>query len=226
MGDPLTRPGAPLHARPVPRVPRKKSYHHGDLRRALLDAALALVEKSGASALTLREVARRVGVTAGAPYHHFADKDAIIAAVAEEGFVELNEAMVAARDAAELASQLGAMGRSYVRFAVAHPAHFRVMFGKMVDVPCHPTLHAAADRAFATLLGAIVAAQDAGLVRPGNPVELAMLAWATVHGLSMLWIEGAMHGPGSEELSIDAMADAATAMLVRGLGTPGANAPR
>src|SRR5258708_6887496 len=138
MGEPLTRLGAPLHARPVPRVPRKKSYHHGDLRRALLDAALALLEKSGVEALTLREGARRVGVTAGAPYHHFADKEAIVASVAEEGFVELGEAMAAARDAADPASRLGAMGRSYVRFAVAHPAHFRVMFGKMVDVPRHP----------------------------------------------------------------------------------------
>ena len=202
----------------MPRAPRKKSYHHGDLRRALLDAALALLEKSGVEALTLREVARRVGVTSGAPYHHFADKEAIVAAVAEEGFVELSEAMLAARDAAAPASRLGAMGRSYVRFAVAHPAHFRVMFGKMVDVPRYPALHAAADRAFATLLDSIVAAQGAGLVRPGNPTELALLAWSTVHGLSMLWIEGAVHGPGCEDVTIDTLADAATAMLVRGLG--------
>jgi len=202
----------------VPRVSRKKSYHHGDLRRALLDAALAIIDGRGVEALTLREVAHRVGVTQAAPYHHFADKEAILAAVAEEGFVELDQAMVAARDAAEPAARLGAMGKSYVRFAVARPAHFRVMFGKMVDVPCHPALHAAADRAFVTLCESIVAAQGAGLLRPGDPTELALLAWSTVHGLSMLWIEGAVHSPSGEELDVDALAEAATAMLARGLG--------
>jgi AcrR family transcriptional regulator len=202
----------------MPRASRKKSYHHGDLRRALLDAALAIVDKSGAQALTLREVARKVGVTPGAPYHHFADKEAIIAAVAEEGFVELLAAMVAARDAAEPAGRLAAMGKSYVRFAVAHPAHFRVMFGKMVDVPLYPALHEAADRAFATLVESIVTAQAAGLIRPGDPMELSMLAWSTVHGLSMLWIEGAVNGPHCESMTIDGLAEAAVAMLVRGIG--------
>src|SRR5262249_54160317 len=114
--------------------------------------------------------------------------------------------------------RLSAMGKSYVRFAEAHPAHFRVMFGKMIDVPLYPALHTAAERALATLVESIVAAQAAGIVRPGDPMELSMLAWATVHGLSMLWIEGAVHGPGCETMTIDGLADAAVAMLARGIG--------
>lgn len=218
----LTASGPGLHAPRVVRAARtpKQSYHHGDLRRALLDAALALITEGGAHALTLREVARRVGVTQAAPYHHFADKEAILAAVAEEGFVGLYDAMIAARDASSSkpAARLRAMGLGYVRFAVAHPAHFRVMFTSMCDVPSYPSLHAAADRAFAALLEAITAAQKAGVVRRGDAAELSLLAWSTMHGLSMLWIEGAAHGPAGAELSIDKLADAATDMLVRGLG--------
>jgi hypothetical protein len=88
----------------------------------------------------------------------------------------------------------------------------------MVDVPLYPALHEAAERAFATLVENIVTAQAAGLVRPGDPMELAVLAWSTVHGVSMLWIEGAVKGPGCENLTIDGLAEAAVAMLVRGIG--------
>lgn len=199
----------------------KRSYHHGDLRRALLDAALSVLEKEGAHALTLREVARRVGVSQAAPYHHFADKEAILAAVAEEGFVELYGALEKARDAAEgkPAARLRAMGAGYVQFAVERPAHFRVMFGKMVEESRYPSLHAAADRAFATLCEAITEAQEAGAARRGDPVELAVLAWSTVHGLAMLWIEGAVQGPACGSATIASLTEAATEMLVRGIGT-------
>ncbi|MFT3776344.1 MAG: TetR/AcrR family transcriptional regulator [Minicystis sp.] len=218
----MTDPRAPLHAPRMVRATQrpKRSYHHGDLRRALLDAAIGILTKEGVHALTLREVARRVGVSQAAPYHHFADKEAILAAVAEEGFVELNQAMVEARDAAgaKPTARLRAMGCGYVRFAVAHPAHFRVMFVQMCDVPKHPSLQVAADRAFETLLESITAGQKAGIVRRGDPIELSVLAWSTVHGLSMLWIEGAIHDPTDFPRSIDDLAEAAADMLVRGLG--------
>lgn len=218
---PLDGPGAAVHPRLVPRAPRspKRSYHHGDLRRALLDAAIQILHEDGAHVLTLREVARRVGVTQAAPYHHFADKEALLAALAEEGFVKLYEAMASARDAAEdkPAPRLREMGKGYVAFATQHPAHFRIMFVRLVDIPRFPSLHLAADRAFTTLLDGIVAAQKACVVRRGNPNELALLAWSTMHGLSMLWIERAAQGPAGPDVSIEALAQSAADMLIRGL---------
>lgn len=206
----------------MPRKPKslKPGYHHGDLRRALLDAALRILEEEGPHALTLREVARRVGVTQAAPYHHFADKEAILAAVAEEGFTKLLESMVAAREAAgaKPAARLRALGAGYVGFAVRHPAHFRVMFVKMVDTTQYPSLHTCADQSFAVLIEAIVEAQKAGVVRKGNAAELALLAWSAVHGLATLWIGGAATGPAGPGGTIEALADAATEMLVRGIG--------
>jgi len=206
----------------LPRKPRipKHGYHHGDLRRALLDAALAVLVEDGPHALTMREVARRVGVTQAAPYHHFADKEAILAAVAEEGFTKLYESMIEARTAAgtKPAARLRAMGAGYVRFAVQHPAHFRVMFVKIVDMTQYPSLHACADRSFTALLEATLEGQKAGLVRKGDAAELALLMWSAVHGLATLWISGAAVRPAGPVLTIESLTDAATEMLVRGLG--------
>lgn len=206
----------------MPRVkkPPKHAYHHGDLRRALLDAGLQILAEQGAHALTLREVARRVGVTQAAPYHHFADKEALLAVLAEDGFVGLLGAMERARDAAgkKPAARLRAIGTAYVLFAVEHAAHFQIMFVHLVDIPRYPSLHSAADRAFRSLVEGIVAGQGAGVVREGDPFELAILAWSTVHGLAMLWIEGALPGPASPDLEIGHLAFAASDMLLRGLG--------
>src|SRR3954468_16224943 len=111
-------------------MPARRSYHHGDLRRTLLDASLALVEEQGIGALSLREVARKAGVTHNAPYHHFPDKGTLLAAISEEGFALLAREMTAARAGArdDPRSRLEACGQSYVRFALKSPAHFRVMF--------------------------------------------------------------------------------------------------
>src|SRR5262245_4881527 len=112
----------------MPRA-KKRAYHHGDLRRALLDAALELVSSKGVQALTLREVARRAGVTHAAPYHHFPSKEALFAAVATEGFRDLAAAMRAALSGRRGPfASLRAIGVAYVRFATEHPAHFRIMF--------------------------------------------------------------------------------------------------
>lgn len=204
---------------PRAKKPTKHAYHHGDLRRALLDAGLRILADEGAHALTLREVARRVGVTQAAPYHHFADKEALLAALAEEGFLGLSEAMERARDAAgkKASARLRAMGEAYVHFAVAHAEHFRIMFVHLVDIPRYPSLHEAADRAFRGLMDGILSGQAAGVVRAGDPFELSVLAWSTVHGLAMLWIEGAIPGPGDPDLAIDHLASAASEMLLKGL---------
>jgi AcrR family transcriptional regulator len=114
---------------------KRGRYHHGDLRRALLDAALEVLSAEGAAALTLREVARRAGVTHAAPYRHFTDKQALLATVAEEGFRMLAAEMTrgAAPHASDPRRALEAIGAAYVRFATSQRAHFQVMFGKDID---------------------------------------------------------------------------------------------
>src|SRR5437667_2422178 len=108
---------------------KKRPYHHGNLRQALIDAALELIEERGVSALTLREVARRVGVTHAAPQRQFADLAALVAAVAEQGFRGLPAHVAAVRGSARTPAQrLRALGVAYVEYALAHPAHLRVIF--------------------------------------------------------------------------------------------------
>jgi len=179
--------------RPRPARGKGGRYHHGDLRRALLDAALAVLTEADARALTLREVARRAGVTHAAPYRHFADKDALLAAVAEEGFrtltAEMREGLRAAGE--DPVGHLEALGVAYVRFALAHPAHFEVMFGP--ELPWHKehsALHEAADATFALLVASVQSAQAAGKLRGSQPLLPALLCWCTVHGLATLLVHG------------------------------------
>jgi AcrR family transcriptional regulator len=171
----------------------RRSYHHGNLRRALLDAALSLVEREGAEALTLRAAARRAGVSQAAPYRHFRDKDALLAAVAEEGFRAMTEAMSRAtvpHEGDPLAC-FRARGMAYIQFATSHPAQFKVMFGRVAaDRFKHPGLMDAAQEAFRLLVAAIRDCQQAGVVRGGDPEELALCAWSATHGLSALAVEG------------------------------------
>ncbi|MEM9187809.1 MAG: TetR/AcrR family transcriptional regulator [Myxococcota bacterium] len=155
--------------------------HHGDLKPALLEAALALVA-DGHEGFSLREVARRAGVSPAAPYHHFPDKDSLLAAVAEEGFVALDKAIEKAIEKARNPiSRLERMGSTYVRFAITHHAHYRTMFApSLKDKQSHPTLEAAARHSFVRLARAYAAA----LPHAGE-AELrrrAGLAWALAHG--------------------------------------------
>lgn len=209
-------------------VSRKVTYHHGNLRAALLEAALDLVAREGASSLTLREVARRAGVSHAAPYRHFADKEALLAAVAEEGFRALRDALAARADAAgdDPVARLRAIGIGYVRFAVDHPAHCRVMFGGAVEDPArHLALAEASAAAFAVLVDAIRAAQATGQVRAGDPMDLALAAWSLVHGLALLWIDGALAGRGLATPDPEALASTATLQLFLGLAGPAAPLP-
>ncbi len=190
--SPVTRARARTAARSA--VEKKRGrYHHGDLRRALLDAALEVLSREGAAALTLREVARRAGVTHAAPYRHFTDKQALLAAVAEEGFRMLSAEMAAgaAAHAGDPRGAMEAIGAAYVRFATSHRAHFQVMFGNHVDWTCkHARLEESADHAFGILIAQVQASQAAGLVRAGDPLIAALCAWSMVHGLSELIANG------------------------------------
>jgi AcrR family transcriptional regulator len=168
---------------------RRDTYHHGDLKRALTEAALGLVTEKGPRGFTLREVARRAGVSAAAPYRHFADRAQLLAAVATQGFVQLHETLSdTAAGAPDLTRQVLDMGRAYVRWAVHHPDYYQVMFGSELDKSDNPELLTAAARAFDDLLDAIVKCQRAELMPADDPREIAGPTWSLLHGLSTLTI--------------------------------------
>jgi AcrR family transcriptional regulator len=172
------------------RVQRKRrgAYHHGDLRRALLDEALRTIREDGVEALTLRAAGARLGVSRTALYRHFADKRALLTAVATEGFRMLRERLLGAWGRGGAAG-FRDMGRTYVAFAIANPAHYRVMFGGSVLGQGDAALEGEAAGAFQALLDAIIALQRDGLVRDDDSVQLARFVWAVVHGVAMLVID-------------------------------------
>ncbi len=177
-----------MTARPAHGAPRRTTYHHGDLRRALVAAALELLKEEGPDGLTLRAAARAAGVTHAATYRHFPSKDALLAAVAEEGFRSLERALRRSAAAASgPAPRLAALAVAYVGFARRSPASFRLMLGPGApSKAAYPPLEAAARATFAILVEAISACQAEGLFRSAPPVRLATAAWATMHGLASL----------------------------------------
>lgn len=182
------------------RLPRRP-YHHGNLRRALLDEALATIRAEGVEGLTLREIGARVGVSRTALYRHFADKRALLTAVATEGFRTLRHQLVTAwEEGGRGPAAFQAMGAAYVRFAVANPAHYRVMFGGFVDPQGHdPELAAQAAGAFQALVEALAVLQRDALVRGDDTVLLARFVWSVVHGVAMLGIDGQLPERGGVE---------------------------
>jgi AcrR family transcriptional regulator len=154
---------------------KKASYHHGDLRRAILRSAEQLMEKQGVAARSLRAAPRRAGVSHNAPYRHFPDRDALLAALAAEGFAQLKQALDG-KSGREL-------GEAYVSFALERPERFRLMFGGRLAKSGSAELHAQAQAAFGALQGAF-----AGL---GADAEYAAAAaWSLVHGLAHLILDG------------------------------------
>jgi AcrR family transcriptional regulator len=172
------------------------TYYGGDLRRDLLDAALRTIAREGPSAVSLRSLARRVGVSHAAPANHFADKAALFTAIAVEGFTLLGGAMAGA--VAELGQdatagqRFRAAGRAYTGFALAHPAHFAVMWQRDLLHPDDPELAAAGDATFELLLGGVRDVQADGWAAGADPQAVAWLAWSVVHGLAALWLGGSL----------------------------------
>ncbi len=188
-------------ARPAPRKPvrraRRATYHHGDLARALVDAAVAIIDERGAEAFTLRESARRLGVNHRAAYRHFADKDALLAAVAEQGFRGLIDATRAqAAGITDPAARLAAAARAYVAFAAEHPAHFRVMFaprhneGAPRSVPSgaapFATVDALVAEAYALLEAEVRVAMATGAFAADPGPHPVIALWSAMHGLASL----------------------------------------
>lgn len=187
---------------PAKRSARKprRSYHHGNLRRALIDEALATIRAEGVDALTLREIGARVGVSRTALYRHFADKRALLTAVATEGFRILRERLASAwEDGGRGDAAFTSMGIAYVRFAVDNPSHYRVLFGGFVDRETRDAeLTAEAEGAFQVLVDALAALQREGVMRgTDDTLLMARHVWALVHGIAMLGIVGQLPEPGA-----------------------------
>ncbi|MFI1659946.1 TetR/AcrR family transcriptional regulator [Streptomyces sp. NPDC020472] len=177
-------------------MPQPSAYHHGDLRAACLRAARELLEEDGSAGLSLRAVARRAGVSPTAPYRHYADREALVSAVAAEGYRELAEHLTAAHPAPSTPDDLAAVAVAYVRFALDHPAMFRAMFAE----PCDPTSE---ERVAAT---AAISAYVQGIVRDAFPGAedtdaLATTVWALVHGLAFLHLDGKLDASTPEAVA-------------------------
>ena len=169
----------------------RRSYHHGNLREALLQGAVRVIAELGPAAFTLREVARRAGVSHNAPYRHFRDKDALLAAVAAQGFRELSRAMrKAGEQQSKALDKLKQSGLAYVAFALRRPEHFSVMFDAPVLRCKDPEYVQASQEAFDTLVIYIRKSQEEAQLPAGNTLERALSAWSLVHGIAKLAIAG------------------------------------
>ena len=189
-----------------------RPYHHGDLRRAVLDAAVKAITESGPAGISLRELARQAGVSHAAPAHHFGDKAGLLTALAAEGYDLLADALTAAE---QRTGQFLEMGVAYVRFAVEHPAHFEVMFRPDLHHADDATVQQARGRADGALAGGIESVTDR---RDGpDPTLVGVAAWSLVHGFATLWLTGALPGELNERLGNDpeAAARAVAAILLR-----------
>ncbi|HYL77473.1 MAG TPA: TetR/AcrR family transcriptional regulator [Bryobacteraceae bacterium] len=195
---------------------RKPPYHHGNLKKALLGAAVKVIAKVGPRAFTLREVARLAKVSHNAPYRHFRDKEELLAAVAAEGFERLADSMIeSSAPSSDALDALLLSGRGYVQFALRWPEHFSVMFDQHEGFDAYPEYAASGQRAFHVLVDRIVAAQQAGQLPAGDATPLALTAWSMVHGIAKLAISGLL--PFDKEDAVLEFTAFATRALGEGL---------
>jgi AcrR family transcriptional regulator len=185
----------------------ERPYHHGNLRSALLDAAERTMRERGVQELSLRELARDVGVSHGAPRRHFADRQALLDALAENGFERLRRELRAAVDDAgdDFETRLRETGAAYIRFATRDPALLELMFaGKHRDDA--DSLQEAAERAFAVMLELILQGQADGRLEPGDPERVGFVLFATIQGIASLLTSGMVAPEQLDELLTDSIA--------------------
>jgi AcrR family transcriptional regulator len=186
----------------------KATYHHGGLRAACVRAAIELLEDGGETALSLRAVARRVGVSPAAPYRHYADREALVSAVAAVGYRDLAEQLAAAHPSPSTPEQLAGVAIAYVQFALDRPALFRIMFGE----PCDRDND---ERVAATAAVSLYLSEIVARAFPDADAEsMATAIWALVHGLAFLYLDGKLDAP-----TASAVADRVSATIAAVLGT-------
>jgi AcrR family transcriptional regulator len=198
----------------------RRSYHHGNLREALVDAALDLIAEKGPAGFTFAEAARAAGVSPAAPYRHFRDRDALMADVARRGFERFEQLLITAWDEGrpDLRAAFERLGRAYLAFARTEPAYFSAMFEAGLSMAEHRELQQAGDRAFAVLRGAceaLVAAMPADRRPPA--MMMALHIWSLAHGIASLFARGdAARRP--LPMSPEELLEAASLIYLEGLG--------
>lgn len=198
----------------------RRAYHHGDLKNALLNAALEKIAAHGARALSLREVARATGVSHASTYRHFPNKEHLLATIAEQGFRTLAEAMRAAAKqcGGDPLAMLLATGVAYVDFGVSRPQHLQVMFGDLIANRDHyPGLVAASREAYEVLESLVRKVQKTGRARVQSERIVALAAWAQVHGLALLIASGQIPSESADRIDHRALAVSVISLLRDGL---------
>jgi AcrR family transcriptional regulator len=176
----------------MPTMPKKKSYHHGDLKNALIEAGADILSKDGVSGLSLRKVAQKAGVSHTAPYAHFADKQALIAAISTEGYKKLYEqiAQAAEQYRSDPLQRLVESSWAYVEFALDEPDHFKVTLSGMIEKEQdYPAFVETAKQTFSLVVDIVAQCQQAGLLRKGAADLTAVSVWALIHGFVTLLLE-------------------------------------
>lgn len=202
----------------------ERGYHHGDLANAILRAVEEIVEEKGPAGVSLREAARRAGVTHSAPAHHFGDKDGMIEAFCVEGFNMLAETLMEtflAVSEEPMRDQLSAMGKAYLRFAGEHPAHYEIMMGPLLHDQKEseePTrLSEAAERSFLPLALLVNRLGEQGAIDPEQGRYAATMLWGMCHGVADLWLGGILphfYEDHSYEQLVDALISGVTDMVI------------
>jgi len=198
----------------------RRSYHHGNLREALVDAALDLIAEKGPAGFTFAEAARQAGVSPAAPYRHFRDRDALMADVAKRGFERFERQLATAWDEGrpDLRQAFERVGKAYLAFARDEPAYFSAMFESGLSVSEHRELQDAGDRAFAVLRGAceaLVAAMPAARRPPA--MMMALHVWSLSHGIASLFARGDA-ARRALPMAPEDLLEAATLIYLEGLG--------
>jgi len=172
---------------------QKNQYHHGDLASAFMDAAIRRIAEHGVEKLSLRAVARDLGVSQTAPYRHFQDKTHLLQLLAQQGFEMLaDQTKTAANDyEGDLLDKILISGMAYLNFAKHHPEHYRLMFGSKLPRQCQPeVLENSSLSAFGCILDQVTLGVEQGVLVQEEPKVLAKTQWSTVHGIAMLMIDG------------------------------------
>ncbi|MFZ4404026.1 MAG: TetR/AcrR family transcriptional regulator [Pseudobdellovibrionaceae bacterium] len=169
------------------------TYHHGDLKKTLIEAAVRMLQKKTPAEISLRELAREAGVSQAAPYRHFKDKDTLLAAISQEGFElkfqYMKQAMDTYKD--QPLEMFFQCGLSYFRMGLLHPQHFKLMFSANVKPgPEYPDLAQSAAKSFMLLRDMVKICQQAGVLGPGDPYHKAMHCWCVVNGFAALYADG------------------------------------
>ncbi len=187
---------------------KKNSYHHGDLKNALIKAGTEVLAQNGVGGLSLRKVAQKAGVSHTAPYAHFADKQALIAAISTEGFRQLYAQVVAVigRFENDPARQLLETAWTYVQFAMSDPDQFKIMFSSVLEKEKeYPDFVEMSQRTFQQVVAVVISSQEAGVLREGPGELTAVTTWSAVHGLIALLLEGQIPHTLLEQFSLRRM---------------------